>query len=79
MKKLSFFLIVFMVNNLSAQDLSQYKKEKIVFETDTLNYRILKPLNYNPTNNILSIYFYMVLVKEEMTMNLNWYMEQNYF
>jgi hypothetical protein len=48
MKKLSFFLIVFMVNNLSAQDLSQYKKEKIVFETDTLNYRILKPLNYNP-------------------------------
>ena len=48
MKKLSFFLIVFMVNNLSAQDLSQYKKEKIVFETDTLSYRILKPLNYNP-------------------------------
>ena len=49
MKKLSFFLIVFMVNNLSAQDLSQYEKEKIVFETDTLNYRILKPLNYNPS------------------------------
>ena len=48
MKKLSFFLIVFMVSNLSAQDLSQYEKEKIVFETDTLNYRILKPLNYNP-------------------------------
>ena len=49
MKKLSFFLIVFMVSNLSAQDLSQYEKEKIVFETDTLNYRILKPLNYNPS------------------------------
>ena len=48
MKKLSFFLIVFMVSNLSAQDLSQYEKEKIVFKTDTLNYRILKPLNYNP-------------------------------
>ena len=48
MKKLSFFLIVFIVSNLSAQDLSQYEKEKIVFKTDTLNYRILKPLNYNP-------------------------------
>ena len=48
MKKLSFFLIVFMVSNLSAQYLGQYEKEKIVFESDTLNYRILKPLNYNP-------------------------------
>ena len=37
-----------MFNNLYSQDLSLYKKESFVFENDTLNYRILKPLNYNP-------------------------------
>ena len=36
-----------MFNYLNSQDLKLYEKESFVFENDTLNYRILKPLNYN--------------------------------
>jgi predicted peptidase len=38
----------FMFNYLNSQDLKLYEKESFVYENDTLNYRILKPLNYNP-------------------------------
>ena len=37
-----------MFNYLNSQDLKLYEKESFVYENDTLNYRILKPLNYNP-------------------------------
>ena len=34
--------------NLNSQNIELYKKETFIFENDTLNYRILKPLNYDP-------------------------------
>ena len=37
-----------MFNYLNSQDLKLYEKESFVYENDTINYRILKPLNYNP-------------------------------
>ena len=48
MKSLKLILFFFVLSNLNAQDLTQYEKEVFVFEKETLNYRILKPLNYNP-------------------------------
>ena len=47
MKYLNFFLFLFILNNLNSQDFKLYEKETFVFENDTLNYRILKPLNYD--------------------------------
>jgi len=35
-------------NNVTGQDLSEYKKDMVVHKGDTLPYRILLPLNYNP-------------------------------
>ena len=46
--RLILLLVFFVFNNLYSQDLSLYEKKSFVFENDTLNYRILKPLNYNP-------------------------------
>ena len=46
--RLILLLVFFVFNNLYSQDLSLYEKESFVFENDTLNYRILRPLNYNP-------------------------------
>ena len=48
MKSLKLILFFFILSNSNAQDLNQYEKEVFVFEKETLNYRILKPLNYNP-------------------------------
>ena len=48
MKYLTFIIFVFFLSNLKAQDLSLYQEETFVFENDTLHYRILKPLNYDP-------------------------------
>ena len=48
MNRFSLLLVFFMFNYLNSQDLKLYEKESFVFENDTLNYRILKPLNYNP-------------------------------
>ena len=50
MKSLKLILFFFILSNSNAQDLAQYEKEVFVFEKETLNYRILKPLNYNPNN-----------------------------
>ena len=50
MKSLKLILFFFILSNSNAQDLNQYEKEVFVFEKETLNYRILKPLNYNPNN-----------------------------
>jgi predicted peptidase len=36
-----------MISNSNAQDLNLYEKEIYIHENDTLNYRILKPLNYD--------------------------------
>ena len=47
MKYLNFFLFLFILNNLNSQDFKLYEKETFIFENDTLNYRILKPLNYD--------------------------------
>ena len=41
-------LILFFLNSLSSQDFDLFKKEIFISEKDTLNYRILKPHNYDP-------------------------------
>ena len=48
MKHLNLLFVCFIFNSLNSQELKLYEKEKFVYENDTLNYRILKPLNYNP-------------------------------
>ena len=48
MKNLYFLFLLFLVSNLNSQDLELFEKDVFVFENDTLNYRILKPLDYDP-------------------------------
>lgn len=48
MKYLITIFFLFSLFNLTSQELKTYEKEIFVNENDTLNYRILKPLNYNP-------------------------------
>jgi len=47
-KCLNLLFVFFIFNYLNSQELKLYEKEIFVYENDTLNYRILKPLNYNP-------------------------------
>lgn len=47
MKNLYFLFLLFLVSNLNSQDLKLFEKNVFVFENDTLNYRILKPLDYD--------------------------------
>lgn len=47
MKKLVLFFL-FLLCEVKSQDLSLYEKEAYIFENDTLNYRVLKPLDYDP-------------------------------
>ena len=49
MKYLVLFLIIFLNVNLNSQELDLYEQKIFVIENDTLNYRILKPLNYDST------------------------------
>ena len=49
MKYLVLFLILFLNVNLNSQELDLYEQKIFVIENDTLNYRILKPLNYHST------------------------------
>ena len=49
MKHLTFLVFLFILSNLYSQDFKLYEKETFIFKNDTLNYRILKPLNYDPT------------------------------
>ena len=49
MKYLVIFFILFLNVNLNSQDLDLYEQEIFVTEKDTLNYRILKPVNYDST------------------------------
>ena len=49
MKYLVLFFILFLNVNLNSQDLDLYEQKIFVTEKDTLNYRILKPLNYDST------------------------------
>jgi len=49
MKYLVLFLILFLNVNLNSQELDLYEQNIFVIENDTLNYRILKPLNYDST------------------------------
>ena len=46
MKYLKLLFLFFFVGKLFSQDLGLFKKNKFIIENDTLNYRILKPLNY---------------------------------
>ena len=48
MKYLNLLFVCFIFNYLNSQELKLYENESFVYENDTLNYRILKPLNYNP-------------------------------
>ena len=47
MKYLVLFLVLFLNVDLNSQDLDLYEQKIFVTENDTLNYRILKPLNYD--------------------------------
>ena len=47
-KQLFYLVFIFFLSNLNCQDLKLFEKEFFVFENDTLKYRILRPLNYNP-------------------------------
>lgn len=47
MKYFTLLFFLFLLGNLNSQDLEVYEKETFIFENDTLNYRILKPLNYD--------------------------------
>ena len=49
MKYLVIFFILFLNVNLNSQDLDLYEQKIFVTGKDTLNYRILKPLNYDST------------------------------
>ena len=49
MKYLVLILILFLNVNLNSQELDLYEQKIFVTEKDTLNYRILKPLNYDST------------------------------
>ena len=48
MKNLLLIIVFLMFSNSNSQDLELFEKETFEFEKETLNYRILKPLNYNP-------------------------------
>ena len=47
MKYFNLVIILFMISNSNAQNLNLYEKEIYIHGKDTLNYRILKPLNYD--------------------------------
>ena len=46
MRQIIYVLIFFLANNLNSQNSELFERKIFVFENDTLNYRILKPLNY---------------------------------
>ena len=48
MKNITLLFFALYLCNLSSQNIELYEKETFIFENDTLNYRILKPLNYDP-------------------------------
>jgi len=48
MKQLTFVLFLVHFINLNSQDFKLYEKKMFVVNKDTLHYRILKPLNYDP-------------------------------
>jgi predicted peptidase len=48
MKKLIVLFFLFLLCDVKSQDLNLYEKEVYIFENDTLNYRVLKPLDYDP-------------------------------
>ena len=48
MKRLALIIFILIGISLNAQDLNLFENEIFVSETDTLNYRILKPLDYDP-------------------------------
>lgn len=48
MKKITFLIFIQLTSNLYAQDLNLFGDQIFVSEMDTLNYRILKPLDYDP-------------------------------
>ena len=63
MNRFSLLLVFFMFNYLNSQDLKLYEKESFVFENDTLNYRILKPLNYNVFQGLLYPYLSILILR----------------
>ncbi len=44
---LNFLFFFFLFCNLKSQDLNLYEEKIYIFENDTLNYRLLKPLDYD--------------------------------
>ena len=49
MRQIIYVLIFFLANNLNSQNFELFENKIFVFKNDTLNYRILKPLNYDET------------------------------
>ena len=48
MKNITLLFFALYLCNLNSQNIELYEKETFIFENDTLNYRVLKPLNYDP-------------------------------
>ena len=48
MKNITLLFFALYLCNLNSQNIELFEKETFIFENDTLNYRILKPLNYDP-------------------------------
>ena len=48
MKKIAFLIFIQLTSNLYTQDLNLFEELIFVSETDTLNYRLLIPLDYDP-------------------------------
>ena len=48
MKKITLLIFIQLTSNLYAQDLNLFGDQIFVSETDTLNYRLLMPLDYDP-------------------------------
>ena len=48
MRFIFIFLSLFIFNCSNSQDLNLFENKFFVLKNDTLNYRILKPLNYDP-------------------------------
>ena len=70
-KQLFYLVFIFFLSNLNCQDLKLFEKEFFVFENDTLKYRILRPLNYNPKEQYPVHLFLHGAGEREMIMLLN--------
>ena len=66
MLKKTFLLSIFLYSGfIKCQNIDQFEKEIFISGNDTLNYRILKPKNYNSNKEV-------TLDWSDETLNINW-------